>query len=144
MPQVEHIKILAKANPDRIGNASLVKRAIDDLVRVVEMTPLGESMVFDVPLEIEKLNRIPFEDEGGITTQRGSFAIENKLEPVIMGFTTLSTSHVAIHTWPLREELKIDIYSCRKYNSEDVINFLVEVFHITRKKVTDLTEACDW
>ena len=137
---VQHIKVLAKADPDRLGNEPLIKQAMADLVKLVQMQPLGEPVVHNVPLEIEKLNREKFEDEGGITTQRAG----GRMEPAYQGIHTLSTSHVAIHTWPLREEFKLDIFSCREYDADLVVGFLTEVFHITHSKVTDLSASCEW
>lgn len=137
---VQHIKVLAKADPERLSNESLIKQAMSDLVELVQMQPLGEPVVHNVPLEIEKLNRECFCDEGGVTTQRTG----GKLEPAYQGIHTLSTSHVAIHTWPLREEFKLDIFSCREYDADAVVTFLTEVFHVTRSKVTDLSASCEW
>lgn len=128
---VKHIKILGKANAERLGNETIIRQAMIDLIRQVGMQPLGDPIVHNVPLEIEKLGREPFEDEGGITTQ-------------IVGCHTLSTSHIAIHTWPLREEFILDLFSCRFYEQADVCRFLHDVLHCSAMKVHDLTFACEW
>jgi len=95
------------------------------------MQPLGEPVIHDVPLEIQKLGREPFQDEGGVTAQ-------------LVGFHTLSTSHVAIHTWPLREEFHLDLYSCREFNKDVIVNFISEVFHSKIMKIADLSAHCKW
>jgi S-adenosylmethionine/arginine decarboxylase-like enzyme len=123
----KHLKILGKGDPVRLGDAGLIRQFITDLVHRVGMQPLGEPLVHDVPVEIEKLGREPFEDEGGISV-----------------LCCLSTSHVAIHTWPLRNEFHLDLYSCRFYDRDEVLSFLRDVFHVERTKVTDVTEGCDW
>lgn len=128
---VKHLKVLGLGDPARLGDAAIVRRFVTDLVRQVGMEPLGEPVVHDVPLEVGKLGREPFQDEGGVTTQ-------------LVGFHTLSTSHVAIHTWPLRSEFHLDLYSCREFNRADVLGFITEVFRTETMKASDLTAYCEW
>jgi S-adenosylmethionine/arginine decarboxylase-like enzyme len=127
----KHIKVLGRGDPRLLGDAALVRQFVTDLVRRVGMEPLGEPVIHDVPQEIQKLGREPFEDEGGVTAQ-------------LVGFHTLSTSHVAIHTWPLRKEFHLDLYSCRVFDREDVLGFVTEVFHTDEMRAADLTPYCEW
>jgi len=127
----KHLKVLGRADAARLGDAAIVRQFVIDLVKQVGMEPIGEPVVHDVPLEIAKLDREPFQDEGGITTQ-------------LVGFHTLSTSHVAIHTWPLRQEFHLDLYSCREFDKHVVGDFIQEVLHTDEMIATDLTYACEW
>lgn len=131
MTNVKHLKVLGRGDPARLGDAARVRQFVIDLVRQVGMEPLGEPVVHDVPLEIAKLGREPFQDEGGVTTQ-------------LVGFHTLSTSHVAIHTWPLREEFHLDLYSCREFSKTEVLGFITEVFGSHMMKASNLTAYCEW
>jgi S-adenosylmethionine decarboxylase len=126
---VKHLKVLGRGDPRRLGNADLVRRFVTDLVRRVGMEPLGEPVVHDVALEVGKLGREPFQDEGGVTAQ-------------LVGFHTLSTSHVAIHTWPLRSEFHLDLYSCREFDRGEIEGFISEVFHVRTMQASDLTSYC--
>ena len=110
MEMSKHIKILGKANPSLLGDPMYIKNTMINLINLVGIRLLGSPMVYDVPIEISKLNSEQFEDEGGITTQ-------------IVGFSTLTTSHCAIHTWPLRNEFHLDLYSCRFFSKQEVIGF---------------------
>ena len=56
----------------------------------------------------------PFEDEGGIS-----------------GISVLSTSHVSIHTWPLRSHAVLDVYSCREYDARIVVKLIKQFFQAT-------------
>ena len=56
---------------------------------------------------MEKMNVEPFEDEGGVT-----------------GIGVLSTSHCAVHTWPLRSFFVMDVYSCRDFDV-DIVRAMV-------------------
>ena len=135
MANVKHLKVLGVGDPKVLGNAEFVQKVISDLVSRVGMVPLGDPIIYDVPLSIEKLGREPFEDEGGVTGQ-------------IVGHVTLSTSHIfifiALHTWPLQAEFKLDLYSCRDFDREDAESFIKDTCRCTKFQSTDLTFAADW
>jgi len=128
---VKHLKVLGRGDPNRLANDTIVRQLVTDLVCKVGMQPLGDPTIHNVPVEIAKLGREPFEDEGGVTAQ-------------LCGFHTLSTSHVAVHTWPARGEFHLDLYSCREFEQNGIGEFIKEVLHAERMIVTDLTFACEW
>ena len=60
--------------------------------------------------------------------------LEHQFDP--QGITLiylLSESHISIHTFPEREYMALDIYTCREYPDNDVYlkiyEYLVEAFH---------------
>ena len=79
---------------------------VTSLIEKIGMTCLRVCSV-EVETDIKKLGREPFEDEGGVSVA-----------------AILSTSHITIHTWPLRKEFQMDIYSCRDFEVESVIEFV--------------------
>lgn len=108
LARVKHLKVLGKGeNCSVLADAPSLQRLVADLVETVGMQLLGRPQVHEVATDIRKLGREPFEDEGGISV-----------------LACLSTSHVAIHTWPLRGEFHLDIYSCREFSAENVLNKL--------------------
>ncbi|MBU4421749.1 S-adenosylmethionine decarboxylase [Candidatus Parcubacteria bacterium] len=129
--ETKHLKVLGLGDPEIMGDATLVRTFMEKLIKEVGMRPLGEPTVHDVPLDLEKLGVAPFEDEGGVTTQ-------------IVGYHTLSTSHAAIHTWPLRKEFHLDLYSCRNFDAKHVEEFIKNYFKCTKTKITNLTYATEW
>jgi S-adenosylmethionine/arginine decarboxylase-like enzyme len=135
MANVKHLKVLGVGDPERLGNVEFVKQFITDMVHRVGMFPLNDPVIHDVPLDIKKLGREPFEDEGGVTGQ-------------ILGHVTLSTSHVfmfvALHTWPLQSEFKLDLYSCRDFDKDEAEAFIFDSCRCTRFQSTDVSFAADW
>lgn len=132
---VKHIKVLGrKASPDTLFNASHLGKCVEELVQSLGMQLLGEVVVRDVELDLNKLGKEPFEDEGGMTVQAGG---------VRVAYGTLSTSHIAIHTWPLRGEYVMDIYSCREFSIEDVSQ-VIEEWLLGEKQITDLSYSLEW
>src|SRR3989344_4633381 len=128
----KHLKILGIGAQAPMADADSVRDFLEKIVAAVGMRPLGEPTVHDVPLDIKKMGAEPFEDEGGVTTQNNGY------EPLLAGYHTLSTSHVAIHTWPIRHgdkgELHLDIYSCRDFDPKMVQDFVGEFFRCEKMK----------
>jgi S-adenosylmethionine/arginine decarboxylase-like enzyme len=123
----KHIKILGISDAHRLAQQQLLLEMVEDMIKSIGMRPLEQPLIVDVPLAIEKLNQEPFEDEGGISILR-----------------LLSTSHVALHTWPLRSEFHLDVYSCREFAPEVVYKMLDVYLGITRMKLTDCSHGCEW
>ena len=98
-----------------------------ELVNLLGMRLLGQPHLYEVETEITKLGVEPFEDEGGVT-----------------GVCVLSTSHCAIHTWPLRPYFVMDVFSCRDFDLAQVEAHLARTLGAYDVQVTDLSFALDY
>lgn len=127
----KHIKILGRGDASLLSDPDAVRTFIKITIDKLGMRPLGEPTVHDVALDILKLGQEPFDDEGGISVQ-------------LVGYGTLSTSHLAIHTWPLRSEFHMDIYSCREFDMVALADFAGDFFRCKEMRTTDLSSACEW
>jgi len=123
----KQVKILGKSKSNILESESVIKQFVSEMIAMLGMQILGQPHIYQVDLELSKLNRTPFEDEGGISC-----------------LACLSTSHVAIHTWPLRNEFHLDIYSCREFSYHTVRNFVQDKLCCEQIKITDLTNSCNW
>ncbi len=126
MEHGRHIKVVGMGSPDALRSVDGMRAFLTDLVEALGMRPLGAPHTFEVEEEIEKLGVEPFEDEGGVT-----------------GIVVLSTSHCAIHTWPLRSLFVMDVYSCRDFDAATVRQMLATRFAARKLRVTDLTFALE-
>jgi S-adenosylmethionine decarboxylase len=124
MEHGRHIKVIGTASSDRLRDAGALRTMLQRLVASLEMRCLGSPHIYEVEEEISKLNSVPFEDEGGVT-----------------GVVVLSTSHCAIHTWPLRSYFVMDIYSCRSFDPVTAVRLLQAHLEPVRLKVTDLSDS---
>lgn len=118
----KHLKCLAHAPAYKIGDIETVRRFLIGIVGTLGMRPLADPILYDVPLQLEKLGAEPFEDEGGIT-----------------GVCILSTSHVSVHSWPMRGLIIADVFSCRGFETGGVERSLVEYFGAYNMKISDLS-----
>lgn len=122
----KHIKVVGYADPARLGSASNVNEFLHNIVNALGMRMLGEPQIHDVEVDIKKLNVEPFEDEGGVT-----------------GVAVLSTSHVSIHTWPVRDFFVLDIYSCRDFEPVSALQVIESHFGKLNVKLTDVSDSLE-
>lgn len=108
---------------DALNDVVRVRHALESLVELLGMRTLYR-LVFDVHVRIAELGGEPFADEGGVT-----------------GIVVLSTSHLAIHTWPAQGAAQYDLYSCRPFDAEAAARHLGELMGATRCEVVDLSYA---
>ena len=122
-----HIKVLGRGTPSKLGDAKAVEKMLVDLIDILGMRMLDKAHIYDVEVEIEKLGKMPFEDEGGVT-----------------GICVLSTSHCSIHTWPVRPFFVMDVYSCRDFDPEAVEAFLADRLGAYDLQVTDVSASLEY
>jgi S-adenosylmethionine decarboxylase len=127
MTHGRHIKVLGRGSPELLGNAKTVESMLGELVELLGMRLLGQPHLYEVATEIAKLGVEPFEDEGGVT-----------------GVCVLSTSHCAIHTWPLRPFFVMDVFSCRDFDPAHVEQHLTTKLGAYDVQVTDLSFALEY
>jgi S-adenosylmethionine/arginine decarboxylase-like enzyme len=119
-----HIKVIGAGNPDRLRSVSGIFDLLSALVTSLNMRALGPPVIYEVEENISRINCEPFEDEGGVT-----------------GVVILSTSHCAIHTWPLTSRFVLDVFSCRKFDPAIVARLVSEAFETRKLRVSDLSQA---
>ncbi len=115
------LEVDGKAPMDVLARPIALQSLIRRVARVAEMRVLNLS-VSDIATDAKRLYNEVFEDEGGF-----SF------------LALISTSHIALHTWPLRERFMFDCVSCKPFNGDAVVEALVrflEVIEITHKRFT--------
>lgn len=106
--------IIDFAQASRLNDTEFLGRMLLDLVALVDMEVLDGPRLHKIELERRKLEMD--DDEGGVT-----------------GGVTISTSHINIHTWPLRERFSLDLFSCREFNEEIVQDFLKERLNVKKR-----------
>src|SRR5580693_6942135 len=127
MPQGRHVKVLGRGTPSLLGNAASVEATLRELIDILGMRLLGAPHLYEVETEIAKLGVEPFEDEGGIT-----------------GVCVLSTSHCAIHTWPLRPFFVMDVYFCRDFDPAIVEQHLGKKLGAYDIQITDVSFVLEY
>lgn len=88
------------------------------VIAALEMKALDKPQVYEVPVDPEVLRRVEltgnFEDEGGITA-----------------VVVISTSHLAVHCWPLQKFFSLDVFSCKTFDAMRAKEVIHEAFGIS-------------
>lgn len=65
-----------------------------------------------------------------------------KENPGLSGFVIIDYSHISIHTFSRYNKILIDVFSCKLYNRELVIRFLLDTLGIKRASIK--TKTVSW
>lgn len=109
--------LVAPEHADVLSDVPYLDTMFRDLVQLLGMEILVEPAFRSVPLDPAKLES--GSDEGGVT-----------------GTAVITTSHLSIHTWPLRQRFSLDVYSCKQFSQEVVVDFLKERLHVVQRSTS--------
>ena len=54
----------------------------------------------------------------------------NPLDWGLSGFVLIAESHISVHTFPGRKHINIDVFSCKKFDVDKVIEYAIRLFSI--------------
>ncbi len=91
-----------EANPEKLKDAELVRRVLSELPDEMGMTKVLPPFVYSY-------------GEEGVT-----------------GVVIIAESHIAIHTFPKKRFLSVDIFSCKAFDHAQVLRRLAQTFEIGR------------
>jgi S-adenosylmethionine decarboxylase len=80
---------------------------LDKLTEVSDMNKLGEPVV----VKAESNEALGGKDPGGFS-----------------GFLMIQESHISLHTFAKRGFVTVDVYSCKEFDADGTIEFLIETF----------------
>jgi len=100
---------------DLLDSQELVLSCLNDLPKILGMNTLAKPEVYFAPANEIK-------DPGGWT-----------------GFVVIAESHISIHTFPLRQFVSIDVYTCKNgMDKEFIQNYFKEKFKLPELEVNFL------
>lgn len=62
----------------------------------------------------------------------------------VSGFVIIAESHISIHTFPRKEYLNIDIFSCQPFNHERALEDVRDLFDLADAKTWLLDRGLEW
>ncbi len=62
----------------------------------------------------------------------------------VSGFVIIAESHISIHTFPRKDYINIDIFSCRQFDHERALDDVKELFQLTEVKTWLLDRGLEW
>ena len=104
--------------PGWISTPDKISEFLKGLIPRLDMELLDGPRITEVDLDPAMIQSEL--DEGGIT-----------------GYCLITTSHLSIHTWPLRNRFCLDVFSCRRFDPQIVIDYAREEFGV-------VSESAHW
>ena len=105
-------------DPQKMWDVDLVRSFLTDCPSVLGMTRLCEPQVL-------VYNGAKPEDSG------------------VSGFVVIAESHISIHTFPHRDYVNIDVFSCKAFDDERALREVKELFSITEVRTWLLDRGLD-
>tara|TARA_A100001037_G_scaffold306707_1_gene354347 strand:- start:10708 stop:11157 length:450 start_codon:yes stop_codon:yes gene_type:complete len=62
----------------------------------------------------------------------------------ISGFVIIAESHISVHTFPNRNYVNIDIFSCKDFDTEKALDDAKKLLALTRVKSWSLNRGLEW
>ncbi|NOQ56179.1 MAG: S-adenosylmethionine decarboxylase proenzyme [Nanohaloarchaea archaeon] len=90
-------------NMEKLSDTSFIESFLLELVRISEMKAITKPKVLYYEHEVK--------EESGVT-----------------GFVIISDSHISIHTYPTKKALYLDIFSCKQFDVDKIVNYVRETF----------------
>lgn len=124
-------------NREILKDEGMVSRYISNLIKLADMTCLVAPQTFKFPFDNEyKTFLEKLREEGTrspLINERLNILDYNETEGSgVTGFGILAESHVAIHTFPEKEDpfMSVCLYSCKSFNTDKIIAYTNEYWEI--------------
>jgi S-adenosylmethionine decarboxylase len=62
----------------------------------------------------------------------------------VSGFVLIAESHIAIHTFPERGYVWVDVFSCKAFEAEGAIDTVSDAFHLSGAKIQKLERGLEY
>src|SRR3989344_4376007 len=97
----------------------------------IDASRCNRQKLMSVPLVYDVLDKLP--EKIGMTKMILPYVVKwldkfSEGTPGVSGFVMIAESHISIHTFPDQDYVFMDIFSCRNFNAEDAIDYLVNAF----------------
>jgi len=119
-----------------IGETSYLYNVLEDLSRILDMTLVYPPIVARFPWASNELESFvaSLENEkirtATMDKMRELINIRNKEDAGISGICVWLESHAAIHTWTDEKFFSFDAYSCKEFDANTALEFLLSHFDV--------------
>ena len=113
----------------------------------IDASGCNKRMLSSVTLVYDILNKLP--DKIGMTKMTLPYVVKwlDKFAhgtEGISGFVMIAESHVSIHTFPDQDYVFMDIFSCKDFDAEKAIKYLVDAFEAAKYEKRIIKRGIDF
>ena len=145
-----HILFDVKTSTSRgISETTTVYHLLEGLSVALDMTLVYPPLVARFPFAGSELNRFveSLRAEGiqanAISAMERQLAKRQNEEAGISGVTVWLESHAAIHTWTEENFFSFDAYSCKDFDPEKAIDYVLQFFDVQSYNGLDIVRTID-
>ena len=93
----------------RLDNEKHIIKVLNDLVKIAKMKKISEPVI----VKADGNEALGGKDPGGFSA-----------------FVMIQESHISIHTFTRRKFLTVDVYTCKEFEAQPVIDYLIDAFKV--------------
>lgn len=108
-----------RGDSGRMWDAEKIRQFLYDLPDAMGMTRITEPSVLEY--------HAPKAEDSGVS-----------------GFVIIAESHISVHTFPRRDHVNVDIFSCRPFDSDAALSQVKELFGLEEVKTWQLERGLEW
>lgn len=120
-----HITVDATVADSAVFSHAHLDEFFRGMCKVLNMEIIFGPVFKDVEIDPVKLANVQtggaFQDEGGTT-----------------GIVVISTSHISIHTWQLRNFFQLDVFSCKDFDGELALAYVRKHLDVVQEAVCEI------
>jgi S-adenosylmethionine/arginine decarboxylase-like enzyme len=138
-----HLKLnISGCSKDKINNEQSITDYLNQLTDLIEMTAITPVFCFKFPFSSEVVRLVQRMEKENVQSeelnkQRAFLDQQATDESGVTGFIVFAESHASVHTFPEKEGgTMIDIFSCKPFEIDSVINFTKHHFEPKNMYVT--------
>ncbi len=132
-----------------ISETSSIYNLLENLSKVLNMTLVYPPIVARFPWANSELEKFVGDLKGEgvkaktIETMEGLITARNNDFAGISGITIWLESHAAIHTWTEENFFSFDAYSCKDFNPDEALNYILPHFDVASFNGLDIIRTID-
>jgi S-adenosylmethionine decarboxylase len=108
-----------RGDSGRMWDADLIRQFLYDFPSAMGMTRITEPSVLEY--------HAPKTQDSGVS-----------------GFVIIAESHISVHTFPRRDHVNVDIFSCRPFDSDAALSRVKELFGLEEVETWQLERGLEW
>lgn len=126
-----------------LGDMEVIYDLLETIPASIGMTVVVPPVVVRFPHVAGEMERLVAQLRGGSITPHTqsvlalaeqSLRLRATTESGLSGFVIIAESHFSIHTWPEKNYFSADLYSCKGFDSDQVMKHISSVLNIDPKQ----------
>ena len=137
------------STPRGINETTTIYNMLEGLSRAIDMTLVYPPLVSRFPFAANELSRFvqSLHEEGiqarTVKTMEQLLAKRHNEDAGISGVTVWLESHAAIHTWTEENFFSFDAYSCKDFEAEKAVDYVLSFFDVQSYNGLDIVRTID-